>query len=60
MGSGGPQLTEDLIAYCREQLAGYKAPKSIDYVAEMPRHETGKLYKRLLKDAYWEGTGRSI
>ena len=45
---------------CREQLAGYKAPKSIDYVAEMPRHETGKLYKRLLKDKYWEGTGRSI
>lgn len=55
-----PELSESLIAFCREQLAGYKAPKSIDYVEEMPRHETGKLYKRLLKDKYWEGTGRSI
>ena len=54
------ELTEQLIAFSREHLAGYKAPKSIDYVDEMPRHETGKLYKRLLKDRYWEGTGRSI
>ena len=54
------ELTDNILAFCREQLAGYKTPKSIDYIAEMPRHETGKLYKRLLKDAYWEGTGRSI
>jgi len=58
--SGSPELSEELIAFCREQLAGYKAPKSIDYIDEMPRHETGKLYKRLLKDKYWEGTGRTI
>lgn len=54
------ELTDSLIAFCREHLAGYKAPKSIDYVTEMPRHETGKLYKRLLKDKYWEGSGRTI
>ena len=52
--------TDTLIAHCREHLAGYKAPKSIDYVEEMPRHETGKLYKRKLRDVYWEGSGRSI
>ncbi len=53
-------MAADLIGFCRKQLAGYKAPKSIDFVAEMPRHETGKLYKRLLKDPYWEGSGRKI
>ncbi len=30
-----------------------KCPKSIDFMAELPRHDTGKLYKRLLKDKYW-------
>lgn len=53
-------MSSDLIAFCRAHLAGYKAPKSIDYVDEMPRHETGKLYKRLLKEPYWEGSGRKI
>ncbi len=56
----GEAVTDDLIAFCREHLAGYKAPKSIDFVAEMPRHETGKLYKRKLRDPYWENTGRAI
>ncbi len=53
-------LARDLIDHCRKHLAGYKAPKSVDFVANMPRHETGKLYKRILRDAYWEGTGRKI
>ncbi|HEY7486040.1 MAG TPA: AMP-binding protein [Streptosporangiaceae bacterium] len=46
-------LTDELIAHCRTTLAGYKAPKSIDYIAELPRTPTGKLYKRLLRDPYW-------
>ncbi len=45
--------TETLIEHCRSHLAGYKAPRSIDYEQEMPRHETGKLYKRVLRDRYW-------
>ncbi len=53
-------LAAELIAHCREHLAGYKAPKSIDFVTDMPRHETGKLYKRILRDAYWKDTGRTI
>jgi len=53
-------LADALIAHVREQLAGYKAPKSIDFEAEFPRHPTGKLYKRKLRDRYWEGTGRRI
>ncbi len=58
--AGTEALAAELIAHCRSHLAGYKAPRSIDFVAELPRHETGKLYKRLLRDKYWEGTGRRI
>jgi long-chain acyl-CoA synthetase len=46
-------VTEELLAFAREHLARYKVPRSIDYIAEMPRLPTGKLYKRLLKDRYW-------
>ncbi len=53
-------LTESIVAHCREHLAGYKAPRSIDYEEALPRHETGKLYKRLLRDRYWQGSDRKI
>ncbi len=59
MALAGPDLERELIAYCRDQLADVKCPRSIDFRAELPRHPTGKLYKRLLKDEYWEGHGRS-
>ncbi|KAB8190116.1 AMP-binding protein [Nonomuraea phyllanthi] len=49
----GPELEAELIAYCRERLAHYKCPKSVDFREELPRHPTGKLYKRLLRDEYW-------
>ena len=53
-------LSKELIAYCRSQLADVKCPRSIDFREELPRHPTGKLYKRLLKDEYWKAAGRSI
>jgi long-chain acyl-CoA synthetase len=55
MDEAGPELEKELIEYCRSQLAHYKCPKSVDFRAELPRHPTGKLYKRLLKDEYWKG-----
>jgi long-chain acyl-CoA synthetase len=45
-------LARELIAYCREQLADVKCPRTIDFRTELPRHPTGKLYKRILKDEY--------
>jgi long-chain acyl-CoA synthetase len=51
----GPELEAELIAYCRERLAHFKCPRTVDFDPELPRHPTGKLYKRLLKDRYWEG-----
>jgi long-chain acyl-CoA synthetase len=53
-------LERELITYCREQLADVKCPRSIDFRTELPRHPTGKLYKRLLKDEYWAGHASHI
>jgi acyl-CoA synthetase (AMP-forming)/AMP-acid ligase II len=53
-------LEQELIAACRAELADVKCPRSIDFREELPRHPTGKLYKRLLKDEYWAATGRQI
>ena len=55
MATAGPELEKELIAFCRAQLADVKCPRSVDFWEELPRHPTGKLYKRLLKDEYWEG-----
>jgi len=52
MTDAGPELAAELIAYCREHLAGYKCPRSVDFRAELPRHPTGKLLKRMLRDEY--------
>jgi len=46
-------LTNELLAFCRENLAGYKIPKSIDYVDELPRDPAGKLFKRRLREPFW-------
>jgi long-chain acyl-CoA synthetase len=48
-----PALAEELLRFCRDSIAHYKCPKSIDFVDELPRLPTGKLYKQLLKDQYW-------
>ena len=58
--AAGPQLAEELITYCRDRLAHFKCPRTVDFVSELPRSDTGKLYKRLLRDAYWAGHQSSI
>ena len=60
MGAVGPELERELLAFCKEQLADYKCPRSVDFAEELPRHPTGKLYKRLLRDRYWEGHDTKI
>ena len=51
----GPDLERELVAYCRERLANYKCPKTVDFVDELPRLPTGKLLKRELRERYWKG-----
>ncbi len=55
----GPDMEQELIAYCQSNLAKLKCPRTIDFDDELPRTPTGKLLKRLIKDRYWKGT-RSI
>ena len=50
---GTPEMEVELLDYCRSQLSSIKCPRSIDFRDELPRHPTGNLYKRLLKDEYW-------
>jgi acyl-coenzyme A synthetase/AMP-(fatty) acid ligase len=54
-GAAGPELEAELLAHCRSELATYKCPRSIDFVDELPRDDSGKLYKRLLRERYWTG-----
>ncbi|GAA1302994.1 long-chain-fatty-acid--CoA ligase [Pseudonocardia xinjiangensis] len=52
--------TEALLAYCRERLAGFKCPKSVDVAEELPRNLTGKVLKKNLREPYWEGRERRL
>lgn len=49
----GPELEAELIEFCKEHLSAIKCPRSVDFDQELPRHPTGKLYKRLVRDRYW-------
>jgi acyl-CoA synthetase (AMP-forming)/AMP-acid ligase II len=60
MSDASPELAQELIDFCREQISKVKCPRSVDFEAELPRHPTGKLYKRLLKDRYWGGKSSRI
>jgi long-chain acyl-CoA synthetase len=51
----GPDLAEELLAHCRAHLATYKCPRTLDFERELPRDPNGKLYKRRLRERYWEG-----
>ncbi|MBB5705759.1 acyl-CoA synthetase [Sphingopyxis panaciterrulae] len=54
MADATDAFREELGAYAREKLSGVKVPRRIDFMEALPRHDTGKLYKRLLRDRYWE------
>jgi acyl-CoA synthetase (AMP-forming)/AMP-acid ligase II len=56
----GPDLAQELIGFCRAHLAHFKCPRTVDFVDELPRLPTGKLYKRHIRDKYWAGHQTSI
>ena len=53
LGDDQVALAEELMTFARANLSHVKSPRRIDFMAELPRHPTGKLYKRLIRDAYW-------
>jgi acyl-CoA synthetase (AMP-forming)/AMP-acid ligase II len=60
LSSGQQTSPEELIAWCKERLAGYKCPRSVEIMAELPRNPTGKLLKKDLRKPYWENRDRAI
>jgi long-chain acyl-CoA synthetase len=56
----GDALRDELMAFARAGLSHVKAPRKLDFMEELPRHATGKLYKRLIRDAYWGKEGSRI
>ena len=57
---GGSATEEELIAFCKEQIASYKKPKSIDFIDELPKNNYGKIVKRELRDRYWSDRRRQV
>ena len=51
---------EDIIAWARERIAGYKLPKSVDYIDALPRNPSGKILRKDLREPYWEGQERRV
>jgi acyl-CoA synthetase (AMP-forming)/AMP-acid ligase II len=58
--SGAVLREEDVIAWCKETMASYKKPKSVEFVAELPKNNYGKVLKRELRAPYWQGRGRLV
>jgi long-chain acyl-CoA synthetase len=57
----GAQLSgDDVRAFLRDHVAKYKVPKVVEFMSELPREDSGKIFKRKLRDPYWEGAGRKI
>lgn len=53
-------LAEEIIAFCRQRLAGFKCPRTVDFDPALPRTETGKLMKRQIRQTFWAEAGRSV
>jgi long-chain acyl-CoA synthetase len=53
-------LAEELVAYCRQRLAAFKCPKSVDFVEKLPRFDTGKILRRVVRERYWKDRERKI
>ncbi|WP_374572830.1 long-chain-fatty-acid--CoA ligase [Phenylobacterium sp.] len=57
---GAEASADEIIAHCRTQIAGYKAPKSVDFADVLPRNPSGKVLRRELRAPFWEGRGRQV
>ena len=51
---------KEMIDFTRERIAGFKSPKSVDFISELPRNPSGKILKKELRAPYWEGKERQI
>ncbi len=57
---GASPTPDEIIAYARQRIAGFKAPKSVDFIDALPRNPSGKVLRRELRKPYWEGRDRKV
>jgi acyl-CoA synthetase (AMP-forming)/AMP-acid ligase II len=57
---GQKATQEDIINFCKDHMASYKKPKSVDFIAEIPKNPYGKVLKRELREKYWVGEARRV
>jgi acyl-CoA synthetase (AMP-forming)/AMP-acid ligase II len=57
---GTSLVVEEMIDFCRDKIAGYKIPRQLELIEELPRNPSGKILKKELRAPYWEGAGREI
>jgi acyl-CoA synthetase (AMP-forming)/AMP-acid ligase II len=55
-----PLDMDDIIQYARQYIAGYKVPRSVDFVDEIPRNASGKILKNVLREKFWKGYERRV
>jgi acyl-CoA synthetase (AMP-forming)/AMP-acid ligase II len=60
LAAGGALDLDELIAFCRDRIAGYKIPRQLEIIEEMPRNPSGKILKKDLRKPYWDGINRNI
>ncbi|MFT4518444.1 MAG: acyl-CoA synthetase (AMP-forming)/AMP-acid ligase II [Halioglobus sp.] len=56
----GSITTNELVEFCRDKIAGYKIPRQMELVDELPRNASGKILKKVLREPYWDGGSRGI
>jgi len=57
---GRSPTPEELIAFCRDRLGGYKIPRRYEFTEALPRNASGKVLKRVLREPYWQGQSRGV
>jgi acyl-CoA synthetase (AMP-forming)/AMP-acid ligase II len=57
---GAAAAEQELIEFCRDRIAGYKRPRSVDFADALPRNPTGKVLRRELREPYWKGHSRRV
>jgi acyl-coenzyme A synthetase/AMP-(fatty) acid ligase len=57
---GAQVQAQDIIDFCKERLADFKKPRSVDFVKELPKNSNGKLSRKEVRERYWQGRDRKI
>jgi acyl-CoA synthetase (AMP-forming)/AMP-acid ligase II len=58
--SGFKATEGEIIEFCKDKLASFKKPKSVEFMNELPKTGSGKIYKKELRDKYWKGHSRKV